>query len=102
MVYSKFRKSQGTLLIYTIWLPEACQRRSLSGGQRKGGMEGGGEGRRGGVRERRREGGEGGREGGRGKGSREASRMAKAYIGRRSMPKACRRAKASLEARGRE
>src|SRR6218665_2085192 len=27
------------LLIYTRWLPEACQRRSLSGGQREGGRE---------------------------------------------------------------
>src|SRR6218665_2694761 len=59
----RFRKSQVTLLIYPIWLPEACQRRSLSGGeglrrpkayaegvggQREGGGEGGeGRGKRG-------------------------------------------------------
>src|SRR6218665_518732 len=30
----------GRWMIYTRWLPEACQRQSLSGGQREGGREG--------------------------------------------------------------
>src|SRR6218665_1524295 len=40
IVYSdSASRPQGTLLIYTRWLPEACQRRSLSGGGREGGRE---------------------------------------------------------------
>src|SRR6218665_2286388 len=37
IVYSdSASRPQGTLLIYTRWLPEVCQRRSLSGGGREG------------------------------------------------------------------
>src|SRR6218665_3984288 len=95
-----------------LWRPEggresqlrnACQRRSLSGGQRERRREGrrevGKEGGRGRGRGRGEGGGEVGRGGGRVRG-REGRRMPPGSLSHGEglrMPKACRRAKASLE-----